>query len=170
MKRLLTVLTLLLCYITGFSQSAENRYNSRMTRDGVLFFIMPEKLKDLTGIKRFEYDTTLLSWTDSATVNFTFESSSLTLPTDFEIKCESGTIKCSSYSPLFVDIKRNHYEIRLTSKFSISQIESIFKSLTPPVFCFKQEGISKSASYKPKAWASDRKKLNDILQLYNLSR
>ena len=170
MKRLLTAFVLSFCFIAGFSQSAENRYNSRMTRDGVLFFIMPEKLKDLSGLKRFEYDVTLLSWTDSATVNFTFESESLALPSDLEIKYADGTINCDSYTPLFVDIKRNHYEIRITSKFSISQIESIFSSITPPVFCFTQEGASKSASYKPKAWTSDRKKLNDIFKLYTLSR
>lgn len=141
-----------------------------MTQDGVLFFIMPQKIKDLTGLKKFEYDITLLSWTDSATVNFTFEATSPNMPSDLRIECESGEIPCDSYSALFVDIKRNHYEIRITSKFSNPQLERILQSPTPPVFTFTQDGTLKTASYKPKSWAADRKKLNDIFRLFTLSR
>lgn len=170
MKRYLSLLILFSSFVSMFSQSAENRYNSRMTRDGVLFFIMPERLKDLSGIKKFEYDVTLLSWTDSATVNFTFESSSIDIPTDLKVTCDKGSIECLTYSPLFIDIKKNHYEIRITSKFSNTELRSIIDSTTPPRFCFNQGAESKSATYKTKAWSKDRKKLNDIIQLYLYSK
>ncbi|MDE6377264.1 MAG: hypothetical protein K2K72_00805 [Duncaniella sp.] len=171
MKRIVPVIVMLSSVLWAFAQSAENRYNSRMTRDGVLFFLMPEPLKDLSGIKKFEYDATLLSWTDSTTVNFTFESSSFQLPTDLRVRYgEDGVIECKSFSPLFIDIKKNHYEIRITSKFSNAEFESIIKSLTPPAFCFNQGEEPKSAAYKAKAWSKDRKKLNDIFQLYLYSK
>ncbi|MDE6309597.1 MAG: hypothetical protein K2L81_05320 [Muribaculaceae bacterium] len=170
MKRIWAIFLIIGVVVVCHSQSAENRYNSRMTRDGMLFFLMPHTIKDLSGLKKFEYDVTMLSWSDSATVNFTFETTSLTVPTDLQIKYDGNVINCDSYSPLFVDIKKNHYEIRITSKFGVEEIESIFQSTTSPQFCFKQGDELKSASYKPKAWAKDRKKLMDIIKLYLLSR
>lgn len=170
MKKLLLVIVLLVSFISALSQSAERRYNSRMTRDGVLFFIMPERLKDLSGLKKFEYDVTLLSWTDSATVNFTFESSSMLVPTDLKIISDLNTIECRDYSPLFIDIKKNHYEVRITSKLSNSEIESIVNSNNPPRFSFNQGTELKCATYKPKAWSKDRKRLQDIIKLYLYSK
>ena len=170
MKRLLCLISFMLSIVVMFCQSAEGRYSSRLTRDGVLFFIMPERLRDVSGIKSFEYDMTLLSWSDSVTVNFTFESPEMTIPSDFAIISGEEEAVCHSFSPLFVDIKRNHFEIRITSKFSVSEIKSMIYSTFPPRFRFMQGAEAKSATYKPKQWAKDRKKLNDIFQLYLLSK
>lgn len=170
MRRLLPAFVLLMSVVSAFSQSAENRYNSRRTSDGVLFFIMPERLKALSGLKKFEYDITLLSWTDSATVNFTIESTSMLVPTDLRIISDCKTVECSDYAPLYIDIKKNHYEIRTTSKWSNTEIETIINSDTPPRFSFNQGNEPKCATYKPKAWIKDRKKLHDIIQLYLYSR
>lgn len=170
MKRILSVIVTLTTFLISFSQSAEGRYISRMTADGVLYFIMPQQLKDLSGLKHFDYDMTLLSWTDSVTINFTFESSSMQLPENLEIVCNKNPIVCNSFSPLFVDIKKNHFEIRITSKYSISDLEQILKSITPPEFSFTQGGVPKSATYKQKVWIKDKKRLNDIMQLYYLSK
>lgn len=170
MKYFLSVLFSVLTLIPAFSQSAEGRYASRITIDGVIFFIMPEQLKEVSGIKRFEYDMTLLSWTDSVTVNFTFESTSPELPENLQIICDNESINCTSYSSLFVDIKKNHFEIRITSKYSIQDLQTIIQSITPPTFCFSQSDELKTATYKNKRWIKDRKKLNDILQLYYLAK
>lgn len=170
MKRFLFILIAFCSCFSLAAQSAEGRYNSRMTRDGTLFFIMPHKISKLEGLKKFQYDMTLLNWTDSTTINFTFESSSVLLPEDLEIKSGQKSFACTSYSPLFVDIKKNHYEIRITSKFPNSQIKDIIQNSLPPVFSFRQGDEIKTASYKPGAWTKDRKKLNDIFQLYTLSK
>ena len=170
MKYFLSVLFSVLTLITAFSQSAEGRYASRRTVDGVIFFIMPEKLKDVSGIKRFDYDMTLLSWTDSVTVNFTFESTSPDFPENLRIICDKEPIDCTSYSSLFVDIKKNHFEVRITSKYSLKDIQTFIQSITPPIFCFLQSGELKTATYKNKTWVKDRKKLSDIIQLYYLAK
>lgn len=170
MKLKFALLILLIFNLPLFGQSAENRYHSRMTQDGVLFFIMPQKLHDLQGMKKFEYDMTLLNWTDSATINFTFESNSISIPTGLTIKNNTESIVCRSYSPLFIDLKKNHYEIRITAKFSINEVDSFIESTTPPRFCFMQDNQLMSASYRAGAWKKDRIKLQKIFQLYKYSK
>ncbi len=157
-------------FSVGYSQSADGRYNSLRSRDGMLFFINPQQVKELSGIRRFEYDVTLLSWTDSVTINYTFESDIMNVPDNFEIICGDTIMTGSSYSPLFVDIKGNHFEVRMTSKFGLNQFQTMVNSLTSPVFRFTQAHEVKSARYREKAWLKDRKKLKDIFQIFNLSR
>lgn len=170
MKRLLISIVCIISVITGFSQSADGRYVSRMTRDGTLFFVNPHKLKDLTGIRSFEYDMTMLSWTDSVTVNFTIESDRMTVPSAVGIESGNKYYECNNYSPLYIDIKKNHYEIRITSKFPCRDIETIIDTATPPSFMIKQDGVDEKASYSPKGWKKDSKKLSDIYKLYLYSK
>jgi hypothetical protein len=153
-----------------FAQSAEGRYSSRMTRDGVIYFIMPKSIKDLSGIKKFEYDITLLNWSDTATVNFTFESVSMIIPDDIYLKSGNHDYKSLESSSLFIDIKKNHYEIRISSRFLVQDIEKAFNTTISPVFTFRQEEIEKRAAYKPGAWKKERKKLSDIFKLYRYSK
>ena len=168
MKKYLHIL-LLLIVLVGFLQ-AEARYASRMTQDGTIFFIEPHKLTDLGNIKKFEYDMTLLSWTDSVTVNFTFESDRLAMPQNLTVKSGDNVFVCTDFSDLFYDLKKNHYEIRITSKFSVDEIREIIKSENPPVFSFIQDGVNEYASYKSGSWRKDRKRLLKILQLFLFSK
>lgn len=148
------------------SQSAEGRYASRMTPDGSIFFIMPHKLSKTEGIKKFEYDMTLLSWTDSVTVNFTFRSLEMGIPKSLSIGNNVKNFKCDNYSLLFMDILKQGYEIRVTSKFASTDIKTLFDSESPLIFNFIQGDTQCYATYKESAWKKDRKKLNDIYQLY----
>ena len=170
MKRIFAIIILITSLLSGAAQSAEGRYNSFRTRDGMLFFILPKHLKELSGIKRFEYDMTLLSWTDSVTVNFTFESNSVEPISDLHIVCGHDSLPCDSFSNLFVDAKKNHYEIRITSTFSFEEIDRMVKSSSPPRFCFRQGNVDEYATYSSKAWINDKKRLNDILKLFLLSK
>lgn len=161
------------CAISCFychAQSAGNRYVSRMTQDGTLFFINPQKLNDLSGIKKFEYDMTMLSWTDSITVNFTFESDKMTLPSEVMLRSGTKTYECNNYSSLFIDIKKNHFEIRITSKFLNKDIEEIISRTDPLSFVIKQDGVTETASYNPKKWRKESKMLTDIYKLYLYSK
>lgn len=166
MRQLLLLVFIALTSLFSSGQSAEGRYASRMTADGMLFFINPHKLGELTNIKRFEYDMTLLTWTDSVTVNFTFESSLMQVPSTLKITSGDKTYVCHDFKSLFIDIKKKHYEIRITSKFAVADIISIVRSVSPPVFVFTQENQVETATYKTGAWKKDRKKLSDIIQLY----
>ncbi len=146
-----------------------SKYFSRMTNDGMLFFIMPQKVKALEGIKSFEYDVTLLTWNDSITLNFTYKSNTMDSPQDLYIKSGDYTYKSSKCDLLFVDIVKNGYEIRLSSKFLYSDFEKIVKNDIPPVFCFHQNGEQKSATFSHKAWKKERDILGKILTVYNHS-
>lgn len=170
MKKVLITLLCVFIVSSIYSQSAEGRYSSLLTQDGVLFFVNPQKLKDLSGVKRFSFDVTMLSWTDSVTINYTFESDLMDIPENLTIICGDSILRGTSYSPLFVDIKGDHYEIRMTSKFGLNQIQTMVGSVNSPKFCFTQGQVVRCAQYKDKAWLRDKKKLSDILQIFNLSR
>ncbi len=170
MKRFLGLLFVLAMVFPAVGQSSQKRYVSRMTPDGVIFFVNPLKLGSLTNIKRFEYDMTLLNWTDSVTVNFTIESSKMQAPKDLRILSGDKIYECKEFSVLFIDIKKNHYEIRVSSKFLVSNLTEILKTSVPPAFSFTQDGILGQAAYKESEWKKERKKLSDIFQLYLYSK
>lgn len=166
MREFLYCLLFLISMVETFAQSAQGRYHSRLTPNGTLFFIQPHKLNNLSKMRSFSYDITLLSWQDSAIVNFTFESDLMDVPSNFRIYTHDKHFDCKKFSPLYIDIKKNHYIIRITSKFSVREISHFCSSDTPPVFSFFQGDCHLTASYKPKSWIQDQKKLNDILNLF----
>lgn len=170
MKRIFLFIFVAISVLLSYAQSADGRYSSRMTRDGMLFFVNPQKLGDLEGLKRFEYDMTLLSWTDSVTINFTFESNLMARIDNLEIRSGNEVFLPIDYSVLFSDIKKNRYEIRITSKFPLSSLIKALESPEPMRFVFMQDGTERSAAYKTGAWRKDSKKLNDIIRLYLYSR
>lgn len=170
MRRIVTIFAIIFVAFQALAQSASGRYVSRMTRDGTLYFVEPKKLSECEGIKKFEYDMTLLSWADSVTVNFTFKSASVAYPGRLSIVTCGGGIACRDYSLLFTDIVKGGYSIRVTSKFSIADLGKILGCASPPVFTFYQDGVARTASYSAGAWRKDRKKLNDIFNLYQLRK
>lgn len=141
-----------------------------MTQDGTIFFIMPKKISDCSGIKKFEYDMTCLTWTDSVTVNFTFRSASVDRPVGLAVESCGHTYTCTAYSLLYTDIVKGGYEIRVTSKFPVAEIEEMLQCESSPVFTFEQNHTRCTAAYSAGAWKSDRKKLKDIFNLFNLQR
>ncbi len=167
MKKIIAFLLIVLTVVSGF---ALERYASRMTPDGTIYFIMSKTLSKLQGIKHFEYDMTLLSWTDSVTVNFTFQSKIMGLPTELYIKSGDQSYRCADYSLLFQDLKKNSFEIRVTSKFLTEDLEKIIHSDNPPMFVFPQGDQEASAAYSESAWKKDRKKLIDIYNIYLYSK
>lgn len=170
MKRIFVLLWVGLACIIACGQSASGRYASRMTMDGMLYFIMPQKLTETQGVKKFEYDVTCLSWSDTLTVNFTFRSKSMSNLTGLVLTSGSQNIECLNYKPLFVDIVKSGYEIRITALFSVEDFTGLLDSQHPLGFCFYQDGIREEACYSKKAWRADRVKLLDIFRLFRQSK
>lgn len=170
MQKLIAFLFIGVLAIPSHGQLSQGRYASRITPDGTIFFINPQKLRVLTNVRRFEYDMTLSSWKDSVTVNFTFESSIIDAPEDLKIVSGERTYQSKDFSVLFIDIKKHHYEVRITSKFSVHELTEILKANSLPVFTFTQNGVQNKATYKDNKWKKERKQLLDILRLYSYSK
>lgn len=166
MRKVLGLLIAFAMVVHVYGQSSHGRYASRITSDGTIFFINPQTLGKHVNIQRFEYDITLLSWTDSVTINFTIESSLMNAPENLRIISGDRVYQCENSSVLFIDIKKQHYLIRVTSTFSTQELEAIIESTSSPVFEFTQNGIREAAAYTDKAWKKERKTLSDIFQLY----
>lgn len=170
MRQILAIFFVVFASLCVAGQNAAGRYVSRMTQDGMLYFINPQKIKQCTEIKNFEYDMTCLSWSDSVTVNFTFKSNSVDRPANLKIESCGKSYACNNYSLLFTDIVKGGYEIRVTSKFLLSDIEKVLQCQSSPIFSFSQNGITRTAAYSSGAWRKDQKKLTDIFNIFRLSR
>lgn len=164
-KTLFPAILIILFAVNAVAQSAAGRYASRLTQDGTVFFFMPQKLSQLENINRFEYDMTSLTWSDSITVNFTFVSKTSLPPTGLKIVSGNTTYDCQAFSPLYIDIIKKGFEVRITSKFPSDAIKNIIQCTEPPEFHFSQGSTQAKAAYSAKAWNKDRKKLNDIFSL-----
>ncbi len=141
-----------------------------MTDNGMLFFIMPQKVKSLKGISSFEYDITLLTWNDSITLNYTCKTKKMETPQDFKIISGDSTYNSMDCNLLFVDIIKKGFEVRITTKFLYRDFEKIIQCDTPPIFSFTQGGEEKSATFSQKKWDKEREILNKIISVYNYSR
>lgn len=146
------------------------RYNSRITPDGTIFFVNPQKLVLLKNLRRFEYDMTLLSWIDSVTVNYTIESPFMKVPEVLKIVSEGNVYDCENYSVLFIDMSGQYYKIRITSKIPMQELSKVIESSSPPIFVFAQNGLMEEATYVDRKWKKCRKQLSGILQLYEYSK
>ncbi len=170
MKKFIVFLFIWVIAIPSYGQSSQGRYASRITPDGTIFFINPKTLGTLANIRKFEYDITLPSWTDSVTINFTIESSLMNAPENLKIVSGDKVYQCEDFSVLYIDIKKQHYVIRVTSKFSMQELQKIIESASSPVFTFTQNGVQEEAKYTDRAWKKERKRLLDIFQLYAYSK
>ena len=169
MRYLLLILAALFVF-SGYSQETGDRYASRMTQDGTIFFIMPQKLSKTEGIRRFEYDMTCLTWSDTVTINFTIKSKHIETPENITIGSGDNSYKPVKTKILFIDLKKNEYEIRTSCQFLWPDIEKIFTDEQKPTFCLSQNGLPESATYKEGKWNKERKTLSNILNLFKYSK
>lgn len=161
----LTLLLAMACSLAAFADSTKNRYSSRLTGEGICYFIRDMKLTKLENIDKFIYDMTYVDWNDSITVNFTVLAESPVAPKELVLKGDTKSFTCTKIERFYVDITRKGYELRLSSTFHKDEIKEIVFSKTPPVFCFKLGDIDATATYSKSAWKKDGKKLQSIITL-----
>jgi len=94
----------------------------------------------------------------------------MTAPEHLKIVSGDTVYPCEDFSVLFTDIRRQHYVIRVTSKFPVQELTEIVGSASSPVFAFTQNGIQEAAAYTGSAWKKERRRLLAIFQLYVYSK
>ena len=164
MKKLIAFLFILVIAIPLYGQLSQGRYASRITSDGTIFFVNPQKLGVLTNLRRFEYDMTLLSWKDSVTINFTIETSWMTTPENFKLVSGDKVYSCDDFSVLYTDIKKQHYVIRVTSRFSLQELTQIIASEISPIFALRKMTFRKQLSIQK---MPGKKSVKNYLLLFN---
>ena len=92
-------------------------------------------------------------WTDSIIVNFSMYCNIPDVPQKLSIRSGDKVYVCYDFRSLYVDLLKDGYEIRITSRFAKDDIVSLLQQ--------------SDAKYKRSAWRKDRKKLNDIFLLIN---
>lgn len=150
--------------------SAQGRYTSRLAQNGTIYFLEPKKLTDVTGIKKFEFDITYVTTSDSAFVNFTTLSDVAVKPADIRLVYGSDNeYECNDSRLLFIDRNKSKYEIRMMCRLPITVIRSAFTSGTAPVFRFSLDGRTVSATYKPSVWKKERSQITEMFNLIDIT-
>lgn len=110
-------------------------------------------------------------WTDSITVNFSLYADAPDVPKKIALVGGDKRYECDDFRSLYVDIIKNGYEIRITSKFAKNDILALLQQTDYPLaFYIETKGRRIYATYKVSAWRKDRKKLNDVFLLINSIR
>lgn len=150
---------------------AAPRYFSRITDTGTCYFFTPKSIQAAKGIKSFNYDMTYVVPGDSVVINFTIIGKAAERPSQLTLTGGNGSsIKCNNFSTLFVDIDGDNFEVRVTSRFHVTDIRAIFQGPQPLSFIFTQGSSSFSCGYTNSQWQKDRNEINRIFQLIDITQ
>ena len=150
---------------------AAPRYFSRITDTGTCYFFTPKSIQAAKGIKSFNYDMTYVVPGDSVVINFTIIGKAAERPSQLTLTGGNGSsIKCNNFSTLFVDIDGKNFEVRVTSRFHVTDVRAIFQGPQPLSFNFTQGTSSFSCGYTNSQWQKDRNEINRIFQLIDITQ
>jgi len=156
---------LLLCCVGAFSKE---RYYARVLPDGKMYFFMPYKVKGKSGNK-LQYDMTLLSYTDSVTINMT-----LTSPMErvHSIRLSSGNVNYSTtrYELFFQERNGSRFNTRVHIDCPNDVYKQLFTSAVPLTIEFTMEsGRQYAFTYKLKEWKQESIYVSEVLEMIEYS-
>ncbi|MEG0795307.1 MAG: hypothetical protein RR397_02180 [Odoribacter sp.] len=160
-------LLILLCLVT-FSASGQNIRDYYVTNnqlDGTLFFIFPLSLFEERGNGDLTIDITYKTKRDSATVNFTYYQTSMTVADS--VSFDGNTERLSGIpQKLYIEAQKlPHWEHRYSLKVPFKQLSAIFAKETPFRIHIYSQG--KLLTYNPKrtGWSKHIKIIHTILEM-----
>ena len=157
---------LLVSVMINIVADAGNRYISRNTDNGILYFLEPIKLKHTVGIKSFEYDLSYVAPSDSAFLNFSIRSKVACKPENITILYpDNSSYLCDKNEILFIDTFSSGFDIRVSLHIPISIFRKALQYDAPPVFNFTLCGKEATATYKQNTWRSEKKELTQIFNV-----
>ncbi len=159
---------LLLCQTSGF---ATERYSIRAVEHGKMYFFMPCQLKGNAGSK-LQYDMTLLSFSDSVSINMT-----LTSPKDrvksVRLSADETVYSTAQYELYFQERQGSRFNTRIHIDCPIGAYELLFTNRTPVTIELNMEsGQSYAFTYKAKKWQRESGHVAEVLDIieYGKSR
>lgn len=150
------------------AQSIEKRYSSHLSNAGVINFFHPQKLKKNTNLDMFAFDMTYISYNDSITVNCSYRIQTGSNIKSLKIKSDNDNMQGNDLSVLYREVQKHGYEVRVTSRFSFSDIKNAFSNSAPLVFeIVTNDGSCHTASYRKSAWEKESMNVTRILESIN---
>ena len=169
MKKFLSALSVMLLVCTlASAQSINKRYSSTMNAEGTIHFLRPYRLKKCDAMNGFEFDITYLSSEDSVTVNCTLEVKDPEKVSEMHLISGSKRLKGQSLKTFFCDVTKDGFNIRLSSRYKLSEWASLYASTEPIVFEFLvDDGTYRRATYKGSQWKTERENVTRIIKTIN---
>lgn len=172
-RRALLCAVLFLACLSAGAQSVDNRYSTFLCEGGITYFFRPQRLKLTEHIDGFTFDMTYHTSADSVIVNFTLLTGGpVNVNSVFLCNGESeDRFVGRGVSTLYCETRKSKYETRLTSVFSLTDIERAFAGEEPLRFeMVLDKGTRCSAVYGHSQWNKERRQASRILEMAVKSR
>lgn len=114
-------------------QKLSKYYVSFKAPNGTLYFIRPQKGFRSDKGQNLKYDMTLLSSSDSLTLNFSYFDPG-TLEPDSLLMHSGNGIVSSALSKIFVETSKKNWHYRYSARFAVKDAEDFFKQENPSDF------------------------------------
>ncbi len=150
------------------AQNMSEFYVSKNTEQGALYFILPDKLKRLSGdaYKSMSYDFTYLAQSDTVRMLTTFKSESPQIPRSFYFE------KDHSYPIEIIRTYRDKrwWVYRLSCHIPYDVWFQVMQADTAPIFHLKlKDGDTLNYAYSKSKWEKRRKAYQLFFQLLKLN-
>jgi len=169
MKNLRLPFMILFLFILPFSfcisQDLSKYYNHHAQAEGDLYFIYPfDAYANVADGTDFIFDITYRQGYDSATINFTYFTSSPDIADSMVIENGKNVIAAKT-SKIYQDFKKHKWENRFTIKVPFEELEGVINYKSVPTIRLISQEKQMEYRVKEKKWESYADALNKILYI-----
>ena len=170
MRKTLLLLVTGLATLSLYAEKLEERYVSRITSNGMLFFIKPFELPNEGQGKPAELDITLLIERDSITLNISVLTSNILQVDSIGLYNDRNNINISDFETFFIDKEGKNYIHRYSCKLPFAYWKRLYTNdISYHLTIFAKE-TKLLYGYSTKEWKKERNQMRQIIQLIERNR
>lgn len=166
MNSILKHSVLILLIISSLSASAEERYFTRLIEQGTMVFFNPTKVPSLSKGNSLEYDITLLSQSDTVSINMTLTANESRIKS---VSLHAGDATFNTISPViyYSDMNGKKFDTRIHLECPKNIFAQLFNQQDPlEIKVELVDGAHLSFVYKEKVWNKETHIISNVLSLY----
>ncbi len=166
MNSILKHTVLILLIFCSLSTSAEERYLTRLIEQGIMVFFNPTKVPSLSKGSSMEYDITLLSQSDTVSINMTLTANENKIKS---VSLHSGDATFNTISPVifYSDMNGKKFDTRIHLECPKNVFAQLFNQQEPlEIKVELADGADLSFVYKEKVWKKETYIISNVLNIY----
>lgn len=171
--RLLLLAIIQLSCISSFSGNIpkiHKKYKTHLTAEGMVYFIMPQKMaktSDSKALKNLVFDLSCLVTTDTVSLTATIHSTTPITDSLVTVIPAEGVAISSQGEFLFRELGKKGYVNRIRFKLTRSQLRQLFSAEKPFLL---EYGNNHRFAFRNKEWSNKRQLFISILDLMDLNQ
>lgn len=153
------------------AQKITKYYTSSMQENGMLYYIEPkQEFKNKKEHCKFSYDLTFLSTKDTVSLNFTYSDNIIReIDSISFIQAKSKRLS-SNAAKIFIETNKSQWNHRYSSKFSLNDLDLIFKQKEKVSILIFYKGNSVMLEIKKREWKKKSYIISKIIALIKANK